>query len=42
MHFEKFIKKVEHPKYGESILSVGIDFKIKLFINRNIIQNKKD
>ena len=42
MHFEKFIKKVEHPKYGESILSVGIDFKIKLFINRNIIKNKKD
>ena len=42
MHFEKFIKKVEHPKYGESILTVGIDFKIKLFINRNIIKDKKD
>lgn len=42
MHFDKFIKKVEHPKYGESILSVGIDFKIKLFINRNIVKDKKD
>lgn len=38
MHFDKFIKKVDHPKYGESILSVGIDFKIKLFVNRNIIK----
>ena len=34
--FDRFIKKVDHPLYGESILSVGIDWKIKLFVNRNI------
>ena len=36
MHFERFMRKIDHPLYGESILSVGIDWKIKLFINRNI------
>jgi hypothetical protein len=36
--FDRFIKKVDHPKYGESILSVGIDWKIKLFVNRNIVR----
>ena len=37
-YFDRFIKKVDHPKYGESILSVGIDWKIKLFVNRNIVR----
>ena len=37
MYYDKFIKKVYHPKYGESILSVGVDWKIKLFVNRNIV-----
>ena len=41
MHFDKFIKKVEHPKYGESILSIGVDWKIKLFVNRNIMRNEE-
>ena len=36
MYFDRFMKKVDHPLYGESILTVGIDWKIKLFINRNI------
>ena len=36
MYFDRFIKKVDHPKYGESILSVGVDWRIKLFINRNL------
>ena len=35
MYFDRFIKKVEHPLYGESILSVGIDWKIRIFINEN-------
>lgn len=39
MYFDRFIKKVEHPLYGESIMSVGIDWKIKLFVNRNITKN---
>ena len=39
-YFEKFMKKVKHPKYGESLLSLGIDWKIKLFSNRNIIPPK--
>lgn len=42
MHFDRFIKKVEHPIYGEAILSVGIDWKIKLFINRNITKKKEN
>lgn len=42
MHFDRFIKKVEHPLFGESILSIGIDYKIKLFINRNIMCQKND
>ena len=36
MFFDRFIKKVNHPIYGESIMSVGIDWKIRLFVNRNI------
>ena len=39
MSYEKFIKKIDHPKYGESILSIGIDWKIKLFVNRNIMKS---
>ena len=39
MYFDRFIKKIEHPIYGESILSVGIDWKIRLFVNRNITKN---
>ena len=41
MYFDRFIKKVDHPIYGESIMSVGIDWKIKLFVNRNITKNDK-
>jgi hypothetical protein len=41
MYFERFIKKVMHPKYGESLLSVGIDWTIKLFVNRNIIKSSE-
>lgn len=41
MNFERFIKKVEHPKYGECLLSVGIDWTIKLFVNRNIIKSNE-
>ena len=37
MGFDKFMRKVDHPVYGESILSVGIDWTIKLFVNRNYI-----
>jgi len=36
MYHDKFIKKIDHPKYGESLLSVGIDWKLKLFVNRTI------
>ena len=36
--YVKYIKKIEHPLYGESILSVGIDFKIRLLISE--IENK--
>ena len=36
MFFDRFFKKIDHPLYGESILTVGIDWKIKLFVNRNI------
>lgn len=39
MNFERFIKKVVHPKYGESLLSVGIDWTVKLFVNRNILKS---
>ena len=35
MYFDRFIKKVEHPLYGESILSVSLDGKIRIFINEN-------
>ena len=41
MYFDRFIRKVYHPIYGESILSVGIDWKIKLFTNRNIIKEEE-
>ena len=33
--YERFIKKVKHPLYGEALISVGNDYKIKLFINKN-------
>ena len=36
MYFDRFMRKIDHPLYGESILTVGIDWKIKLFIKRNI------
>jgi WD40 repeat protein len=42
MYFDRFIRKVDHPKYGESILSVGIDWKIKLYTNRNIIKEDEE
>lgn len=37
MDFEKFIKKVKHPKYGECLLSSGVDWSIKLLVNRSIL-----
>ena len=37
MEFDRFIKKIDHPIYGESILSIGYDWKIKLFVNRCVI-----
>ena len=37
MFFDRFMMKIQHPKYGESLLSIGIDWKIKLFVNRNYI-----
>ena len=36
MYFDRFIQKVDHPIHGESLLSVGIDWNIKIFANRNI------
>jgi hypothetical protein len=36
MNYERFIKKVWHPLYGESILSVGTDWAIKLYVNRDL------
>lgn len=35
-YFNKKIKKVDHPKYGESILTIGVDWKLRLYINRDI------
>ena len=32
LYFDRFIKKVNHPIYGESLITVGIDWKIKLFV----------
>ena len=34
MEFDKYIKKVRHPKYGECLLTIGIDWKLKLYVNR--------
>lgn len=39
---DKYIQKINHPIYGESILSVGNDFKIKLYINRRYIDTNKN
>ena len=36
MYFCRFIQKVDYPLYDESILSIGIDYKIKLYtINKD-------
>ena len=40
IYYDRFIRKVDHPKYGESILSVGIDWKVKLYTNRNIVKEE--
>ena len=37
MFYDKFIKKVNHPVYGESLLSIGVDWRIKLWVNRNVV-----
>lgn len=42
MYYDRFLRKVDHPKYGESILSVGIDWKVKLYTNRNIIKQEQN
>ena len=31
---ERFLRKVKHPLYGECLLSVGNDYKIKLYIDK--------
>lgn len=41
-YFEKYFLKVDHPLYGESILTLGIDYKIKLFVNRNLVVTKEN
>lgn len=41
MGFDKFMRKIVHPVYGESILSCGVDWKIKLFVKRNCFFYKK-
>lgn len=44
MELHKFMRKIIHPKYGESLLSLGIDWKIKLFVPRTsfISSEKKE
>jgi hypothetical protein len=42
MHFEKFIEKVNHPKYGECLLSLGIDWTVKLYVNRDLVVEKEN
>jgi len=32
LYIDRFIKKVNHPIYGESLLTIGNDWKIKLFV----------
>ncbi len=32
---ERFLKKVKHPIFGESLISVGNDYKMKLYIDKN-------
>lgn len=32
---ERFVKKVMHPLYGEALISIGNDYKIKLYSNIN-------
>ena len=36
MIYDRFIKKVWHPLYGESILSIGVDWAIKLYVPRDL------
>ena len=38
MDFDKYIKKVRHPKYGECLLTIGIDWKLKLYVNRTYVE----
>ena len=42
MKFEKFIKKVNHPLYGESLLSLGIDWALKLYTTRDLVVKKEN
>ena len=42
MEFDKFIKKVRHPKYGECLLTIGIDWKLKLYVNRTYTEPEED
>ena len=32
---ERFLRKVRHPIYGEALISIGNDYKIKLYIDNN-------
>ena len=32
LNYDKFIKRVNHPIYGESLVTIGIDWKLKLFV----------
>ena len=34
---ERYVKKLIHPLYGESLISIGNDYKMKLFVNKNLI-----
>ena len=38
---ERFLRKVRHPIYGEALISIGNDYKIKLYIDKNIEKNIK-
>ena len=32
---ERFVRKIIHPLYGEALMSIGNDYKVKLYININ-------
>ena len=40
LKYPRYMKKVIHPIYGEALLIIGVDFKIKLYINKTITKFK--